>query len=226
MIPFGPCPPLSWEPPVGATTSWDPPAGTPTWQGEVDKLPPKVKKEPSSGKPMGPKSYRHRSTPTGRVGLRPLHRRRRRAEVVAGRGRRANVRAARPATSVVTPANAIAEGVRSRKDCGIVPEGSNGLNIRRERTMKQTRRQILSWVAAFVLLAGWPLETVAQDKTRIAVSAFENKVKTPWGDPSWKIGEGLPEMLTTELMKTGRFTVVERQAIGDVVREQELGRAA
>ena len=91
--------------------------------------------------------------------------------------------------------------------------------------MKLTRRLILAWAAVLVLLAGWPLEAAAQDKTRIAVSAFENKVKMPWGDPSWKIGEGLAEMLTTELIKTGRFTVVERQAIGDVVREQELGQS-
>jgi curli biogenesis system outer membrane secretion channel CsgG len=91
--------------------------------------------------------------------------------------------------------------------------------------MEQTKWRLLAWMAALVLLTGWPLEIAAQDKTRIAVSAFENKVKTPWGDPSWKIGEGLAEMLTTELIKTGRFTVVERQALGDVVREQELGQS-
>lgn len=76
-----------------------------------------------------------------------------------------------------------------------------------------------------VLLAGWPLKAIAQGKVRIAVTAFENKVKTPYGDPSWKIGEGMAEMLTTELFKTGRFIVVERQALGDVVREQELGQS-
>jgi hypothetical protein len=32
-------------------------------------------------------------------------------------------------------------------------------------------------------------------------------------------------MLTTELMKTGRFIVVERQALGDILGEQELGQA-
>jgi curli biogenesis system outer membrane secretion channel CsgG len=57
------------------------------------------------------------------------------------------------------------------------------------------------------------------------VTAFENKVKTPWWGPSWKIGDGLAEMLTSELSKTGQFIVVERQALGDIVKEQELGQS-
>jgi len=59
-------------------------------------------------------------------------------------------------------------------------------------------------------------------KKRIAVSKFENKVKGVYG--SWNIGEGMSEMLTTELMKTNRFVVVERQALQDILGEQELGQ--
>ncbi len=76
-----------------------------------------------------------------------------------------------------------------------------------------------------LITVAWPLETMAQGKIRIAVTAFENKVKTPWWGPSWKIGEGLAEMLTSELSKTGQFIVVERQALGDIVKEQELGQS-
>lgn len=65
----------------------------------------------------------------------------------------------------------------------------------------------------------------AQGKPRVAVTAFENKVKTPWGDPSWRIGEGLAEMLTSELARTGRFIVLERQGLSDVVGEQALGQS-
>lgn len=61
-------------------------------------------------------------------------------------------------------------------------------------------------------------------KKRLAVIRFENKVKTPIPDASWKIGEGLTEMLTTELFKTGRFILVERAALTDIVKEQELGQ--
>lgn len=61
-------------------------------------------------------------------------------------------------------------------------------------------------------------------KKRLAVIRFENKVKTPLLDESWKIGEGLTEMLTSELFKTGRFIMVERAALADIVKEQELGQ--
>ncbi len=79
---------------------------------------------------------------------------------------------------------------------------------------------------AVVVTPLWvPKDAHAQGKIRIAVTAFENKVKTPWWGPSWKIGEGLAEMLTSELSKTGQFIVVERQALGDIVKEQELGQS-
>jgi curli biogenesis system outer membrane secretion channel CsgG len=61
-------------------------------------------------------------------------------------------------------------------------------------------------------------------KKRIAVIKFENKVKNPSVDKSWEIGEGLAEMLTTELFKTNRFILVERAAFADIVKEQELGQ--
>src|SRR5262245_9532376 len=87
----------------------------------------------------------------------------------------------------------------------------------------------LGWLAvspiAVVLAIGGLDDAAAQAKTRIAVTAFENKVKMPLPDSSWKIGEGLAEMLTTELVKTGQFIVVERQGLSDVVGEQALGQS-
>jgi len=59
-------------------------------------------------------------------------------------------------------------------------------------------------------------------KKRVAVTKFENKVTGVYGN--WRLGEGFAEMLTTELMNTGRFIVVERQALQDIVGEQELGQ--
>ncbi len=83
---------------------------------------------------------------------------------------------------------------------------------------------VLLVVGVAMTVLGASQEACAQAKTRIAVTAFENKVKSPWWDRSWQIGEGLAEMLTNELVKTGRFIVVERQAVGDIVKEQELGQ--
>ncbi len=67
----------------------------------------------------------------------------------------------------------------------------------------------------------WPAYT--GPKKRIAVTKFENKVTGVYGN--WKLGDGFSEMLTTELMKTGQFVVVERQALQDVLGEQELGQS-
>lgn len=67
----------------------------------------------------------------------------------------------------------------------------------------------------------WPAYT--GPKKRIAVTKFENKVTGVYGN--WRLGDGFSEMLTTELMKTGQFVVVERQALQDVLGEQELGQS-
>jgi curli biogenesis system outer membrane secretion channel CsgG len=71
-----------------------------------------------------------------------------------------------------------------------------------------------------------PVITPAYDglKKRLAVVRFENKVMTPLPDASWQIGDGLAEMLTSELFKTDRFIMVERTALADIVREQEMGQ--
>ncbi|MEW5767856.1 MAG: CsgG/HfaB family protein [bacterium] len=56
-------------------------------------------------------------------------------------------------------------------------------------------------------------------KKRIAVVDFE--AKSPHA--GWDIGTGMAEMLITALHETGRFIVVERQAIKDIIQEQDLG---
>jgi curli biogenesis system outer membrane secretion channel CsgG len=61
-------------------------------------------------------------------------------------------------------------------------------------------------------------------RKRLAVLRLENKVKMPVPDQSWRIGEGLTEMLATELFRTGRYVMVERAALTDIVKEQELGQ--
>ncbi len=64
----------------------------------------------------------------------------------------------------------------------------------------------------------------AGPKKRLAVLRLENKVRTPLPDATWQIGDGLTEMLISELFKTERFTMVERAALSEIVKEQELGQ--
>jgi curli biogenesis system outer membrane secretion channel CsgG len=53
---------------------------------------------------------------------------------------------------------------------------------------------------------------------RIAVISFEDKSAKGYA----RIGDGLAEMLTTELVNTNRFLVYERQQLGAVMAEQDL----
>ncbi len=56
-------------------------------------------------------------------------------------------------------------------------------------------------------------------KKRIAVVEFENK--SDYG--RYNVGQGMSDMLTTALVKSGRFQVIERQALEKVMKEQKLG---
>lgn len=56
-------------------------------------------------------------------------------------------------------------------------------------------------------------------KTRIAVMDFDNK--TPHG--GWRIGHGASDMLATELVKKGEYSVIERDKLASLLKEQDLG---
>ncbi len=56
-------------------------------------------------------------------------------------------------------------------------------------------------------------------KARIAVARFAIKATKAPGE----IGDGLADMLTTELFNTNRFIVLERQQLKDILKEQNLG---
>ncbi|HLR87318.1 MAG TPA: CsgG/HfaB family protein [Wenzhouxiangella sp.] len=60
-------------------------------------------------------------------------------------------------------------------------------------------------------------------QARIAVARFEDKTgaSSRWWNRS--IGDGMADMLTTALFNSGRFIVLERQAVDDVIFEQDLG---
>jgi len=60
-------------------------------------------------------------------------------------------------------------------------------------------------------------------KARIAVARFENKTANArrWYSPA--IGDGMADMLTTALVNSGRYIVLERESLDTVLSEQDLG---
>jgi curli biogenesis system outer membrane secretion channel CsgG len=73
------------------------------------------------------------------------------------------------------------------------------------------------------------LEAYNGPKARVAVSQFNDKTAKgggggygyQWYSP--QIGNGMADMLSDGLLQSNRFIVLDRQAIGDVIREQDLG---
>ncbi len=62
-------------------------------------------------------------------------------------------------------------------------------------------------------------EPAAGEKLRIAVKAFEFKAARGSAD----IGTGMSDMLTDALFNSGRFIVLERERVSEVVEEQDFG---
>lgn len=67
---------------------------------------------------------------------------------------------------------------------------------------------------------GDPSSTYQGPKQTISVLEFENKVKGVYGSAA--LGEGMTEILTTELVESDRFIVLDRQNLRPIVKEQEL----
>jgi len=70
------------------------------------------------------------------------------------------------------------------------------------------------------------LEPYDGPKARIAVARFENKAGAGHGYRGWynpQIGNGMADMLATALVNSNRFIVLERQNVGDVLKEQDFG---
>ena len=58
-------------------------------------------------------------------------------------------------------------------------------------------------------------------KARLAVARFTDKSGGGWYNRS--LGDGMADQLTTALVQSNRFIVLERQALGEVLGEQDLG---
>jgi len=61
----------------------------------------------------------------------------------------------------------------------------------------------------------------SQGKIRVAVVDFENKSTWHWwGD---RLGEAAADVFVTELMETGKFSLIEREKVNAILMEQDFG---
>jgi len=92
------------------------------------------------------------------------------------------------------------------------------------------RKNILVLICFTILISGFSVQAVEKNdqkkriKKRVAVFIFEDKTDKSfrwWNNKS--VGEGVSDMLTTELVKTGNYQVIERQELDQILKEQDLG---
>jgi curli biogenesis system outer membrane secretion channel CsgG len=76
---------------------------------------------------------------------------------------------------------------------------------------------LLFLVAA--LMVHW--NASAQLKKRVAISRFEDRT----GSGYHSLGSGVADMLATALVKSGKFSVIERQEMDNVLAEQKFGES-
>lgn len=90
-----------------------------------------------------------------------------------------------------------------------------------QRILGRTVVVLAGAVAVFLL----PARAGAQEdaRPRIAVVQFENNTSSGFFGP--RLGRAGADELTTQLVKSGRFTVVERDRLQAVLAEQQLGQS-
>lgn len=82
----------------------------------------------------------------------------------------------------------------------------------------------LTLVFSFLFSTILPAQGNKAMKKRVAVFLFEDK---SGGRSGWyggkSVGEGITDMLTTEMVKSGKYRVIERDQLENLLKEQDLG---
>lgn len=86
--------------------------------------------------------------------------------------------------------------------------------------MKRTQFLAVCTLVALALAAVSP--AFAQDKPRIAVLEFENKANASWGWWWDRGAEAMQDVFVTELVKAGKFRVIDRERLDALMREKNL----
>ncbi|HYH02456.1 MAG TPA: CsgG/HfaB family protein, partial [Bacillota bacterium] len=64
----------------------------------------------------------------------------------------------------------------------------------------------------------------ADNRFRVAVLPFDDgSIQKRWWNHRWDVGKGVADELVTELLNTGKFRLVERDKIEEILDEQDFG---
>jgi curli biogenesis system outer membrane secretion channel CsgG len=86
-------------------------------------------------------------------------------------------------------------------------------------------KKITIFILAVLLVFG-AISLYSQEKPRIGVLRFSNNVgHLPWWSGTSRVGRELADMLSSELVSTNAFHVLERKEIDAVLREQDFAKS-
>lgn len=87
--------------------------------------------------------------------------------------------------------------------------------------MRRYGRMAALLLMLVAVLTAAPTSAFAQAKVRVAVMNFENNSTWAWwGD---NLGAAAADELATQLVQSGKYTVLERRELDNILREQNLG---
>ncbi|HPT87761.1 MAG TPA: CsgG/HfaB family protein [Bacillota bacterium] len=82
------------------------------------------------------------------------------------------------------------------------------------------------WLILITMLLGPVLFPAFAEDTRyrVAVLPFDDGSIEHWWGKNWDVGKGVADELITELLKIGRFRLIEREKIDKILSEQDFGQ--
>jgi curli biogenesis system outer membrane secretion channel CsgG len=84
-------------------------------------------------------------------------------------------------------------------------------------------KKYLCWFAAFLFTS--TLMFASADRKRVAILNFDFGTIQNWWEGNWDIGKGISDLLVTQLVKDGTYSVVERKALDAILAEQNFSNS-
>lgn len=77
----------------------------------------------------------------------------------------------------------------------------------------------------FIMIAGSISLPAAQAKKRVALLDFDFGTVQHWWSGNWDIGKGIADMVVTNLVKDGTYSVIERKKLDTILQEQNFSNS-
>lgn len=84
-------------------------------------------------------------------------------------------------------------------------------------------KRLLTW-SVMILLTG-SMSLFGEPKKRVALMDFEFGTVQHWWSGNWDIGKGIADMIVTDLVKDGTYSVIERKRLDTILAEQNFSNS-